>query len=397
MDKQPAFISYSRLDSSFANSLAADLKAHGANVWLDQLDIRPGQQWDRAIEQALRTASEVIVVLSPAAVESNNVMDEIALALDERKTVIPVLYRECRIPFRLARVQYIDFRSDYEAGTTALIKALASKHQVASPGVAAPTLDETGDEKPDGQPGVAQTLKKRPVLNRTAAIRLALAVGILVAGGLVVRNLIKNGDPPPPERKVTASLKAAPEDHNGACPVSIKFSGVIHNSSAGPVTYRMDRSDGASGPVQTIEFDAPGDRNVEDAWQLGGPQLPQFAGWKQIVILSPAEAKSNRAAFKISCTTPPQPKAMILEENTTYDGAQYGVFPAANRGGCEAACVADRKCQAYTFQRALPQSQPLCRLRSAVGKKSPNSCCDSARKRSFVTSDVLINPSILSR
>lgn len=32
------------------SSLAGHLKAAGLNVWLDQLDIVPGQQWDRAIE-----------------------------------------------------------------------------------------------------------------------------------------------------------------------------------------------------------------------------------------------------------------------------------------------------------------------------------------------------------
>ena len=36
-----AFFSYSREDSEFALRLAKDLKAAGANVWLDRLDIKP--------------------------------------------------------------------------------------------------------------------------------------------------------------------------------------------------------------------------------------------------------------------------------------------------------------------------------------------------------------------
>ena len=47
------FISYSRDDSEFDLRLAQDLKAAGANVWLDQLDIKPGRPWDNAIEDAL--------------------------------------------------------------------------------------------------------------------------------------------------------------------------------------------------------------------------------------------------------------------------------------------------------------------------------------------------------
>ena len=40
--KSPAFVSYAREDSEFALRLAADIKANGANVWIDKLDIRPG-------------------------------------------------------------------------------------------------------------------------------------------------------------------------------------------------------------------------------------------------------------------------------------------------------------------------------------------------------------------
>lgn len=48
-----AFFSYCREDSDFALRLAGDLKEAGASVWLDQLDIVPGQRWDRAVEDAL--------------------------------------------------------------------------------------------------------------------------------------------------------------------------------------------------------------------------------------------------------------------------------------------------------------------------------------------------------
>jgi hypothetical protein len=52
-DAPVAFFSYSREDSEFALRLAADLRAAGANVWIDQLDIGPGQRWDRSVQDAL--------------------------------------------------------------------------------------------------------------------------------------------------------------------------------------------------------------------------------------------------------------------------------------------------------------------------------------------------------
>src|SRR5215813_14105107 len=109
----PAFFSYSRQDSDFALRLANDLRASGAAVWLDQLDIGPGQWWDRAVQDALENCPCLLVILSPSSVDSNNVLDEVNYARVEQKILIPVLYRDCKIPFWLRRVQYIDFREAY--------------------------------------------------------------------------------------------------------------------------------------------------------------------------------------------------------------------------------------------------------------------------------------------
>jgi formylglycine-generating enzyme required for sulfatase activity len=140
--KNPAFISYARTDSDFVLRLAGDLKQRGANVWLDQLDIAPGRPWDREVERALTACSELVVILSPASVESQNVMDEVAFALDEGKTVIPVLYSNCRIPFRLRRLEYVDLKLDSKAGLEKLLDALAPSRQAAAAASAAQDSSE---------------------------------------------------------------------------------------------------------------------------------------------------------------------------------------------------------------------------------------------------------------
>jgi hypothetical protein len=123
-DPAPTFLSYAREDSVFVLRLAKDLKASGATIWLDQLDIKPGERWDRAVENALGDSPKMLVILSPTSVDSNNVMDEVSFALEEQKEVIPVLHTDCKIPLRLRRMQYIDFRSEYEAGLNELLKTL---------------------------------------------------------------------------------------------------------------------------------------------------------------------------------------------------------------------------------------------------------------------------------
>jgi hypothetical protein len=119
-----AFISYSREDSEFALRLAQDLKAAGAHVWLDQLDIQPGRPWDNAIEQALGEAVHMLIILSPSSAKSENVRNEISYALEQGKIIVPVLYQDCVVPLQLQRAQRIDFRADYARGLNHLLQHL---------------------------------------------------------------------------------------------------------------------------------------------------------------------------------------------------------------------------------------------------------------------------------
>jgi len=123
-----AFISYSREDSEFALRLAQDLKAAGAAVWIDQLDIAAGQLWDNAIEEALIASPRMLLILSPGSARSNNVRNEISFALEQGKTVIPVLYQDCTVPLQLQRANRVDFRADYTHGLQFLLASLQVHH-----------------------------------------------------------------------------------------------------------------------------------------------------------------------------------------------------------------------------------------------------------------------------
>ena len=125
MDQQKIFISYSRVDGQqFAVELSARLRKAGANVWLDQVDIEPGKIWDFEIEKALQGAEAVIFIATEKSTSSNNVLNEVYYALEENKEVIPVIFHDCKMPFRLKRLQYINFTSDYETALARLLKSL---------------------------------------------------------------------------------------------------------------------------------------------------------------------------------------------------------------------------------------------------------------------------------
>lgn len=144
-DTQTAFLSYSREDLEFALRLAKDLKKAGANVWMDKLDIRPGQRWDRKVQEALTNCMRLLVILSPSSIDSDAVMDEVAFAIGKQKEVIPVFYRDCGVPFRLVRIQYVDFRTDYFRGFQELLETVAVEQRLES----APTPTPPTERQPD--------------------------------------------------------------------------------------------------------------------------------------------------------------------------------------------------------------------------------------------------------
>jgi formylglycine-generating enzyme required for sulfatase activity len=136
------FFSYAHAEAEFALKLAKSLRSAGANLWIDQLDIQPGDHWDRAVEQALTKAESLLIILSPDAVDSKNVMDEVSFALEENKRVVPVLYKPCKIPFRLRRVQHIDFTGDFDHGLERLLSGLAIKRAPEEPQTSQPVPAE---------------------------------------------------------------------------------------------------------------------------------------------------------------------------------------------------------------------------------------------------------------
>ena len=126
-DSTTAFVSYSREDLDFVLRLCQDLRAAGAAIWLDKLDITPGEEWDQAVERGLSACGHLLIVLSPQAVASQNVLDEVGFALARKKRVVPVLFKDCEIPFRLARLQYVDARTDYDGALRELLASLRSE------------------------------------------------------------------------------------------------------------------------------------------------------------------------------------------------------------------------------------------------------------------------------
>jgi hypothetical protein len=105
------FVSYAREDAAFAQKLSGALRARGVGIWIDESNLPPGVDWDREIDLAIERCSAMAVVISPSALNSNEVRGEFRAALDQQKPVIPLLVKDCELPRQLRTVEFLDFRS----------------------------------------------------------------------------------------------------------------------------------------------------------------------------------------------------------------------------------------------------------------------------------------------
>jgi hypothetical protein len=102
------FLSYSRLDSSTVQALAAALEEKGLSVWIDRSGIEEGDAYDTQIEDAIAQTGVVIVVWSQHSVKSHWVRAEAAYALDKHK-LVPIAIDHCEPPLQFHHIQTIDF------------------------------------------------------------------------------------------------------------------------------------------------------------------------------------------------------------------------------------------------------------------------------------------------
>lgn len=113
MSQQPAtdiFISYSHEDRFAAGALAQRLETLGYRPWIDYSSIRGGDNWQQRIHEALDQSRALIVLLTPDSIGSDWVRQEVLMAFEANRRVIPLMIRPCEPPDYLHTIQYIDCR-----------------------------------------------------------------------------------------------------------------------------------------------------------------------------------------------------------------------------------------------------------------------------------------------
>jgi len=126
------FISYSRLDREVVDRLVEELERRGFDVWVDRKDIGGGSDWRAAISQAIRTCRAFLVVLSRNSADSKKVVQELSLADQHERQIIPLMVETCEIPadmdLQLSTLQRIDFtQCSFDEAVNEIESALTKK------------------------------------------------------------------------------------------------------------------------------------------------------------------------------------------------------------------------------------------------------------------------------
>ncbi len=127
------FLAYVEDDLDFADRLYRDLSASGLNPWLDRRKLLPGQNWPRAIEEAIETSDFFVACFSRRSVRKRGSFQaEIRYALDcasriplDDTFLIPARLDDCGVPPRIRReIQFIDLFPDWSRGVRRILTVI---------------------------------------------------------------------------------------------------------------------------------------------------------------------------------------------------------------------------------------------------------------------------------
>ena len=83
------FLSYSSKNKNVADAVVAEFEQHGIRCWYAPRDIVPGQEWVSAIHDAITACRLFVLIYIDSSNESKQVANEVALAFNSGKTLIP--------------------------------------------------------------------------------------------------------------------------------------------------------------------------------------------------------------------------------------------------------------------------------------------------------------------
>ena len=123
------FISYSRQEVSFADSLARELEKRKLSPWIDFRNLVPGSSWQSQLDAGVAQAKAILLIVSPASMSSEPVKDEWRKSLRQGKRIILIIFEGAEVDDQLAQLEWVDFRQGFAAAMSQLETILAGPPQ----------------------------------------------------------------------------------------------------------------------------------------------------------------------------------------------------------------------------------------------------------------------------
>jgi hypothetical protein len=139
------FLSHASEDTVWCEKLAECLRAAGVSVWFDQWEMKPGDHLLVKLNEGLSSSRRMIAVWSSNYFRDAKVWTLFELysnqhsdPLSSKRSVIPILIEDCKVPPTLRNVIFADFRDkkSFETSLRLLVDSLdlANSVEIAEPG-----------------------------------------------------------------------------------------------------------------------------------------------------------------------------------------------------------------------------------------------------------------------
>jgi TIR domain len=134
-DLKPApyyFISYSRQEVTFVDNFSRELQKRGIRNWVDFRNLVPGRSWQPQLDEAIKNADAILLVVSKASMSSLPVKDEWTKSLAAGKRIILIIFGPCKLNPVLAGLEWVDFTKPFDRAMDQLITLQARPSQTAT-------------------------------------------------------------------------------------------------------------------------------------------------------------------------------------------------------------------------------------------------------------------------
>ena len=120
------FVSYSTKDLPIVEQVRAALKGVGAEPFVAEHDIAPGESLRESILTAIRQADAFVLLWSTASSQADWVRHEVGIATGAGRLIIPVLLSpEARLPSFLSDTKYLSACGNLQKGLAQLSELVA--------------------------------------------------------------------------------------------------------------------------------------------------------------------------------------------------------------------------------------------------------------------------------